>query len=275
MPTAQAEPAARTACLPMYDPPHLAAANDALWAAIARRLAAAGIRRVPEHLSRGDDLDALWTDRNLLLGQTCGYPLTTRLGGRVRVVATPIHDAPGCDGPTHCSRITVRADSRFAALADLRGTVCAINEPTSNTGMNLLRAALAPIAGGRPMFREIRITGSHAASLRAVAAGEADVAAADCMTWALLADAEPALAQRLRCLAETPASPALPFITAAGTDDATCAALYGALAEALADPDLAPVRRALRLEGVAPPADYARVLDLERQAAALGYPALA
>lgn len=275
MPAAPAEPPAHTACLPMYDPPHLRAANDALWDAIARRLAAAGVGGVPGRLSRGDDLDALWTDQTLLLGQTCGYPLMTRLGRAVRVVATPIYDAPGCDGPTHCSRITVRADSRFGTLADLRGTVCAINEPTSNTGMNLLRAALAPVAGGRPMFRAVRITGSHAASVKAVATGEADVAAADCVTWALLADAEPDLVPRLRCLAETPASPALPFITAAGTDDATRSLLYRALADALADPALAPVRQALRLKGAAPPADYGRVLELERQAAALGYPTLA
>ena len=50
--------------------------------------------------------------------------------------------------------------------------------------MNLFRAAIAPLAGGRPFFSEVIVTGSHAASLEAVADGNAPgLAAIDCVTF--------------------------------------------------------------------------------------------
>ncbi|MGC1302597.1 MAG: hypothetical protein WA840_09505, partial [Caulobacteraceae bacterium] len=60
------------AALPMYDLPEVQAANDALWAALRDRLDDAGVEHVPRALTRGADLDALWTRPNLLLAQTCG-----------------------------------------------------------------------------------------------------------------------------------------------------------------------------------------------------------
>ena len=50
-----------------------------------------------------------------------------------------------------------------------------------------------------------------------------------------------------------------------------------ALFAALADPDLAETRAALGLKGarVVTPADYDRVIEIEREAAAMGYAQLA
>ena len=58
---------------------------------------------------------------------------------------------------------------------------------------------------------------------------------------------------------------------------ATLAAARAALFEALADPDLAEAHAALGLKGarILAAADYGRVLDAEREAAAAGYPRLA
>src|SRR5208337_3099340 len=61
------------AALPMYDFPEIAAANDALWAAIAAGLKARGVG-APARLTRGEDIAALWRDPGLVFGQTCGYP---------------------------------------------------------------------------------------------------------------------------------------------------------------------------------------------------------
>ena len=91
--------------LPMYDFGRLAAANDALWQAIAARLTAAGLGAVPAQLDRSLPLDRLWQDPRLLLAQTCGYPLMTSLLGRVRLVATPRYRAFGCDGSAHGSAL--------------------------------------------------------------------------------------------------------------------------------------------------------------------------
>ena len=57
----------------------------------------------------------------------------------------------------------------------------------------------------------------------------------------------------------------------------TIAAVRKALIAALADPNLAETRAALGLKGAraATPANYDRVIDIEREAAAMGYAQLA
>src|SRR3954454_11819501 len=169
--------------LPMYDFPEIRWATDALWTALATRLRAAGVAAVPDELTRPADLAAFWRDSKLLLGQTCGYPLTAYLRNTVRVVATPVYHAPGCRGAEHRSVIVTSAGRQVRALDELRGAVCALNDFDSNTGMNLLRAMIAPMARCKPFFREVIVTGTHLASIEAVAGGQADVAAIDCVTF--------------------------------------------------------------------------------------------
>ena len=261
----------------MYDFPALHAAHDQLWTAIATRLRPSLGPALPDSLTRTEALLATWQDPRLLLGQTCGYPLTTELGSRVRLVLTPVYDAPGCDGAWHRSALVVRADDDAAKMDDLHGRRCAVNAWDSNTGMNLLRAMVAPLAGGQPFFGGITLSGSHRNSLALVASGEADIAAIDCVSLAHLTRLDPQLAARTRILAWSPPSPGLPMITAAATDDATLEALRTALAEMLGDPALAGLRRTLLLNGyeVLPLEAYAVIPRLEAEAAAQGYPRLA
>jgi ABC-type phosphate/phosphonate transport system substrate-binding protein len=267
----------RIAALPMYDLPELEAAHDALWAAIAVRLVADGVEGVPERLTRDAPVEAIWTDPRLLLGQTCGYPLITSLQGRVQVVATPRYSAPGCDGAAYRSAVVVREDDPAQGLADLRGRRAAVNDLASNSGMNLLRAQIAPLAQSAPFFAAVTITGAHALSLAAVAGGEADVAAIDCVTLAHLHRLRPRATQGLRVLAWTMAAPGLPLVTAAATDAAQVAALRRALAAAAHDPALAPARAQLQLEGfeILPEGAYDAISALERGAVDRGYPILA
>lgn len=264
------------AALPMYDPPALQAANDALWTAIAAGLRRRGVD-APDRLTRGPDLDAIWRSPDLLLAQACGYPLVGRLDGQVQLVATPRYRAPGCSGALHRAAIVVAADSRFDSLAMLQGRRCAINSRDSNTGMNLLRARIAPLADQGRFFGAVSTTGSHAASLLAVVRGDADVAAIDAVTLALLTDTDPALTEPVRILDWSDASPGLPLITAATTPPARLAALRDALDAVAADPDLAAVRTALRLEGFSRLAreDYEPVAAFERDARRHGVHALA
>lgn len=270
-------PTPLAAALPMYDLPELGPANEALWAALARRLRAAGVAGLPDSLIRPDDLHAFWRRHDLLLAQTCGYPLTTALKGAVRVVATPLYAVPGCEGAWHRSVIVVRRDDPADGLGALRGRVAAINARDSNTGMNLFRAALAPVADGRPVFARVIETGAHSQSLRAVAEGMADAAAIDCVTFAHLRRWRATWADAVRVLAETPTTPGLPLITASTTDDATVAALRDALAAVAGDPALADARATLFLTGFVclPDKAYARVTELAEGAALAGYPELA
>ena len=263
--------------LPMYDPPEVRAATDALWHAIALRLREVGIADVPHGLSRHFDRHEAWRHEGLLLGQACGYPAITAFKEDVRIVATPIYDAPGCVGTTHRSLIIVPGPSGARGLADLAGRRFALNSWDSNSGMNLPRLAFAALAREGRFLGEIIETGSHAGSLGLVAGGGADAASIDCVTYALLARYRPARVAAVRVIAETAPGPCLPFVTAHGASDATVAALREALAGAITDPALAAATRALFLLGVAPAseADYAVLLDYEHRAAAMGYPRLA
>jgi len=264
------------AVLPMYDFPWTAAANDALWAAMALRLDEAGVE-APKALTRAGDLDAQWRDPRLVFGQTCGYPYVTRLKDSVALIAAPAYDFPGCDDVCHRSFVIRRASDPRRALAEFRGATAGLNARDSNSGMNLFRAAVAPIAGGAPFFCAIVVTGSHEGSVAAVAVGRADLAAIDCVSYALLRRGRPELIERVAVVAESPPSPGLPFIAAAGIGAPTIAAVREVLLSALADPNIAEVRAALGLKGARPtsPTEYDRVIEIERAAAAAGYPRLA
>jgi ABC-type phosphate/phosphonate transport system substrate-binding protein len=264
------------ASLPMYDFPWIAAANDALWASIAARLSEAGVR-APKGLTRGGDLATLWRHSGLIFGQTCGYPYVTALKETVTLIAAPEYSFPGCEGASHRSFLICQAADPRRALDEFRGRVAALNAYDSNTGMNLFRATIAPIAGGAPFFSSIALTGSHQASVAAIAEGKADLASIDCVSFALLERRHPKLVDRVAIVAESPPSLCLPFIASARLPAPTIAAVREALFTALADPNLADVRVTLGLTGArfTTPSDYDRVLAFEGDAARAGYPLLA
>lgn len=264
------------AALPMYDLPWLRPAHDRLWLLLADKLREAGIEDVPDTLDRGGDLVEGWTSPSLLLGQTCGYPMVTRLLDRVQLVATPHYAAEGCEGPFHRAAIVVRRDAPFATIGDLRGARAGMNDAGSNTGMNLFRAAIARVADRPGFFRSVAVTGSHARSLAGILAGRIDVAAIDAVTLALLRDRYPDRADTLRVLDWTSLSPALPLITAAGSSNLVRDALRQGLSTIVDDPANRPVFQRLRVTGFSTlsMADYHPLLTLEREAIAQGYPVL-
>lgn len=264
----------RVASLGMYDLPHLQAANDRLWTAIADRLRRAGLADVPGRLDRSRSLDAIWDDPALLLAQTCGYPLTTRWRGRLTYVATPVYDAPGCEGCRHRSRFIVRRDDGARDLRGLAGRRAAINDRLSNTGMNLLRSAVAPISAGQPFFAAVVETGSHAASVDTVANGAADVAAIDAITFDHLARQRPELTRRTRTIGWSPPVPNLPFVTGVSTDPQTVTLLGRAIEDSIrAERDAARLLR-LRSTRDIGIAAYDLVGTIEDDARQSGYPVL-
>ncbi len=267
----------RVASLGMYEFAGTLPALDALWDETAANLKRRGVGDVPDRLTRDRPLEEIWRDPDLLLAQTCGYPLRKHLDGIVRLVATPVYDIPGCDGAWHRSFIVVAAGAACGSLAALRGARAALNGHDSSSGMNLFRHTLAPVAGGRPMFGSVTLTGSHAASLAAVANGSADVAAIDCVSFWFITREQPGLAARVRILAETAPSPGLPLVTRHAASDREVAILREALEAAVVSPALAEAREILRLRGFAvlPESDYDAILRYEAAAIAAGYPRLA
>jgi ABC-type phosphate/phosphonate transport system substrate-binding protein len=267
--------AERIAALPMYDFPHVRDAHDAFWTALADRLTAAGLPDVPRELTRDLGHFDVWRHPALLFAQGCEYPLAKSFAEQVRLLATPRYSAPGCEAANCRSAIIVRCEEAYSdSLAEFRGRRCVVNEADSNSGMNLLRAAVAPLAGAARYFASVTVSGSHRRSAEMVASGEADVAAVDCVSFAHLGQLCPEVVAKLRVLTWTPASPSLPFITTRSAGDATVQILRSALAGVFADATLAAVRKRLFLAGVdlQPVEGFGEVLRLERRAVEQGYP---
>ncbi|HEX3984457.1 MAG TPA: PhnD/SsuA/transferrin family substrate-binding protein [Acidisoma sp.] len=266
------------ACLPMYALPEMATANAALWSALAAELEPEAPEVLtPSPLALPDEIAP-----DTLFSQMCGYPLQKIYQGQYRLLGTPLYDLPGCrlrpDGlPTHCSFLIVGAASGFGVPAQLRGARFAMNGRDSNSGMNLARSLFAPLAREGRFFGEVLTSGSHLRSIEMVAADLADAATIDCVTYGFAARYRPELTARLRVLAETPASPAIPFITAAATSAALTARLTRILTDPLPALALAASLAGLSIRRVAPPRPvaYAEILRLEEEAVALGYPVLA
>ncbi len=266
------------AALPMYDYPELAAAHDAFWECLVRHFVSTGVSDIapPPRLTRGIGKFDLWRSPRLFLGQGCEYPLATSFAGEVRLVASPCYRVPGCSGATYRSAIIVRRDDPAQHLIDLRHRRCVINESNSNSGMNLLRAAIAPLAGGTRFFESVVLSGAHRLSAHQVAAGEADVAALDCVSWAHIQRLDPASAARLRVLCWTDASPSLPFITTHAAAGRLIQGLRAALKATVTDPTLRDHCATLFLEDVdvEPNETFSEVLRLERLAVDAGYSTL-
>jgi ABC-type phosphate/phosphonate transport system substrate-binding protein len=248
-----------------------------LWHALRRLLRDEGVSGLPAALAWPDDLLSHWRSPDLLLSQTCGYPLIRELAGRVQLVAVPQYGAPGCDGYRYSSVLAVRRESAFGTLAELRGFVAGFNELASQSGYNALRDAVAPLAGGAPFFSAVIRTGRHEASIDALADGAIDIAAIDAVTFALIARYQPRRVAAVRVLGFTDPVPGLPLITGIDTPAAQLSALRLALERLFADPALERTRERLLLTGCSfPPLSVYRVLaEQEARAAALGYPALA
>ncbi len=263
------------ACLPMYDLPEIRAATDAWWAGLARHFRAAGIDDAPRWLDRASGREGLWLSPGLVFGQTCGYPLTHTLAGRVRYMATPCYAAPGCREADYCSLVIVAEEAPVGNFADLEGGRCAVNGLDSHSGANALRALAATCREDGAFFATMTISGSHRQSIALVARGEAEAAAVDCVTHALLVRHAPAALAGVRVLCRTAAAPGLPYITASASASAAggerLTRLRDGLMAALTDPRLAGPREDLLLTGarILAPAAYRRILDLERAGGAV------
>lgn len=247
----------------MYDLVEIRRDHDRLWQAVRARLAAAGCTKLPEVLEHEPELPQAWLDPDLLLSQTCGYPLVTALAGRVRLVATPCYSASGCEGARYRSWLVGRRADGAAGLADFQERTVVINSSDSLSGCKVLEMLVGDLDA---FFGAVRTSGGHANSLFMVRAGAADLAAIDCVTWALLERHRPLALEGLAIVGEAPSLPALPYITSLDTTDEELDALRGALrASARENPHGAARRLLVGDFTVTSLADYQAILDrLER-----------
>jgi ABC-type phosphate/phosphonate transport system substrate-binding protein len=267
----------KIATLPMYESPPLRAAHDRVWRHIAAQLSSRGISDVPLALNRDSaPRQEDWVSPNLLLSQTCGYPLMYALKEQATLVATPAYVVQGHTSSNYCSYVMVREDDSANELKDLRGRRVVFNGTDSQSGYSALRHAVAPLAGGGTFFSQANASGKHLDSMQWVRDGRADVCAVDCVTYELARRWQPASVAGLRKLCDTAWAPNLPYITAGATGEAQLVLIREALSESLQDPRLADDCDAMALAGIEirPLTDYGRIVEMEEEAKALGYPEL-
>lgn len=214
------------ASLPMYSftPQYV----EAFWQKVRAALSS---RPLPETLSWPDPLLPHWQHTALLLSQTCGYPLMTLLP-EVQVVGAFHYSAPGCEGPNYRSWIAVREQESGQTLADFQGRRLVFNSQDSYSGYH----SLMNITGGPAFFCSAVASGGHRRSLQLLRSSRADIAAIDCISWALLKRDFPEEVNGLKIIGQTASVPGLPLITAAATPPEQLQDLREALTQVVRDP---------------------------------------
>lgn len=255
--------------LPMYG----VELNDVeqFWQALRRQLVALGLGSLPAEVEWPERLLGHWQDKDLLLSQTCGFPLVEFLP-QVQLVGTLNYSAPGCNGPYYRSFLLVRAEDSHATLADFRGRTVAFNSTDSQSGFNSLRALIAPLAESGTFFGDRLETGGHRYSLAAVQQGRADIAAIDCVTLELLRRYVPQEVEGLSIIGETAAAPGLPLITSASTSPDVVTILRQAIAQTIAATENQALCEKLLISGftVLPREEYQAIHQMREAALQLG-----
>ena len=261
--------------LPMY----LGAldAVQTLWSVLREALVLKGLQQFPEAISWPQDLHLHWRAPELLLSQACGYPLTHALQGQVQLLGCFRYAAPGCEGIYCRSVLIARTESAHLALEDFRNRRVAFNSTDSQSGYNALRALIAPLAGQGRFFSQALATGGHRLSVDAVREGRADLAAIDCVTWALLQMHDVPATEGLCTIGHSAPYPGLPLITSLHTPPEQVQALRHGLHGLVIAPAAAQALGQLLIEGFETPdlAVYQRCIEMESSAIASGFPQLA
>jgi ABC-type phosphate/phosphonate transport system substrate-binding protein len=151
-------------------------------------------------------------DPGLFIGHTCGYPLMKHLQDVVTPFCVPVFNVSGVEGNLYSSRFIVATDSDINSLAESVGRTAAINSIDSNSGMNVLRHAIAELNPDVPFFDSVVHSGGHLQSLTAVAERRADVAAIDCVSFQLIEDRWPELTDRVRSIGDSIKTCGLPLV---------------------------------------------------------------
>lgn len=222
---------------------------------------------------RFDGSESTLLDPQLYFGHTCGYPLTMGLYPRLEPFCLPLFDVPGTHHKRYSSRFIVPANSSSTELSHCRDGIVAINAYDSNSGMNVLRHALATQGARGGFFSSVLVSGGHLASVEAVACGSADLAAIDCVSLQLIADSDPELISRIRGIGFSTATCGLPFVAPAQNSSPELKSIWlEALLEAFRNtPDWALKR--LHLDGFAAVDidEYRSIVELQNAAIEAGY----
>ena len=238
------------ASLAMYPFTHLQSAYEHLWDDVRSRLSFDAPALTwdvdPDVASRRDDL---------LLGQTCGWPLVKDLAESVHVVGTFDCDVAGASDGTYRSVLVSNADDPLTEILHRAGLRVAANSRDSLSGwISLLSVASAEGV----QLDAVEWTGAHAVSIEAVRDGRCQLACIDAVSLAHLGD------RGLSIVGHGPRIPCLPLVASRSITDAVVGEVRGALAASVGEPAMAETCATLKIRGFLERelADYEGVSEL-------------
>jgi len=240
----------------MYPFEPLRPAWATLWTSVRR-----SAPYLPDELTWDDDVHALWAQPELALSQSCGWPLVTSEAQRLRVVGVFDPRVPAAGQGWYRSSIVVRTGDvpRWSTPGATAGARAAVNNLDSLSGWISLSMAVH----GRPgiWHGDVVETGGHVHSLAALRRGDADVAAIDALSFALLRDIDREHVEGLSVIGRGPRIPCVPIVVPYGADESLVVSVQAALADACLDPLTARARRRLRIRRFVPlgPEAYSEV----------------
>jgi ABC-type phosphate/phosphonate transport system substrate-binding protein len=223
---------------------------------------------------------ALWGREDLGCAFMCGYPLMRANPPQV-VLAAMVPSLSRYGGqPRYWSDLVVRADSALQSPADALGKRFAYTTEESQSGYQAPRrffASFAKAARGGLFASVVGPLITPRRVLQALLDGDADIGALDSYAHDLIRRHDRSVTTQLRIVATTAPTPIPPLVAAANTPAETIAALRRALGDVAHAAELAQARDVLMIEGFVPMERdrYTVLLDLAREADALGYPRLA
>ena len=222
-----------------------------------------------------EDQSGMFSQPDLLFGQTCGYPYVMTWQPSHELVAVPSFNVPGCEEFRYSSWFICNKDSSFQSLSDLKASVAVINNRDSNSGMNVLRREISKIAGGKSFFSEVLESGSHLTSIDYVVNGKADIASIDAVTWYFAIQEGLVDPDKIRIIGESKKTAGLPFIIDRSIDlDPKIIRNALNLSLQSCSTEIRDFIKINRFEKVSPE-DYQLTREMETNAINLNYPFLA
>lgn len=165
------------ASLPWYDFPQSENNLNNLWTDLYTNLSAAYPVAINPQLNRSTQINAQWSNPNLILSQCCGPDLFTEDAAALSPIARPVFRDLDCSAGYYFSYI-VRKKNTHTIMPRI-----AINALSSQSGCY---AALEWFNYDKKDCDRFIISGSHANSLDLIRQNKADYAAIDAHSWTLL-----------------------------------------------------------------------------------------
>lgn len=203
--------------------------------------------------SMPSDLMEHWNDQQLLLSQTCGFPLVKFLQKNVQLIGTLHYSAEGCSKADYSSAFIVNKNDQRDALKAFKQGRFVCNSRDSQSGFNAIRLAL--LQQGlikhvlEDFFADVMESGAHLRSVELVAASQAEIASIDCVSLALLKTHRPSLYNQVRVIGYSDLFPGLPLVTSLQNDQKIVQDLRQAVVNVVQDPKCRNLNKRLLISG--------------------------